>query len=249
MRKIAIIFLSALLCMLLCVPVSALSPFGRITATEDNVAGGTNGSHDTMDNPDTLYDASKTFQLYWDTDPDTWHAAGLTIAFLAPYGIGYGHSNSVVYVENLDFGANGADKVTVALTNAATEDMGSLNVYLDVNPVKDKNAKPIATTVCGTTDGFEEDYAQDFVMDVDIPGGVHTVYFMFTSNVVGSFFGIEFSEAAPPPPPPVEEEAPAPAAPAPAPAAPAPQTGDAGMILVILALAGAVVFVKIKVKT
>ncbi|MCL2159832.1 MAG: carbohydrate-binding protein, partial [Oscillospiraceae bacterium] len=201
------------------------NPFARMTATEDNVEGGTNGSHDTMDNPDALYDASKLFHLYWDTDPDTWHAAGLTIAFLDPYGIGYCHTNSVVYVENLDFGANGADKLSVSLTNAATEDMGSLNVYLDVNPVKDKSAQPIGTTVCGTTDGFEQDYAKDFDIDVNIPGGVHTVYFMFTSNTVGSFFGVQFNEA--PPPPTVEEvveveEAPAPLEEAPAPAAPAP---------------------------
>ncbi|MCL2519136.1 MAG: hypothetical protein FWF15_11285 [Oscillospiraceae bacterium] len=188
-----------------------------------------------------------TFIGIRDTNPETWHAAGLTIAFLDPYGIGYGHKFSTIYIENLDFGANGADKVTVLLTNAATEDVGSLNVYLDVNPIKDKNAQPIATTVCGTTDGFEKDYAKDFTMDVNIPGGTHTVYFMFTSNVVGSFFGVEFNEA-----PAVEivtEEVPADlGTPAVTPPGGAAQTNDAGYIafaiLAFISFAGAVLVFK-----
>ena len=240
MKKILSIILVTILVFAMCAPftvMAANNPFQRMTVTEDNVEGGTNGTHDTMENPAGVYDAGKLFHLYWDTDPDTWHAAGVTIAFLDPYGIGYCHTNSVVYIEDLDFGPNGANKVAVSLTNAATEDMGSLNVYLDVNPIIDRNAQPIGTTVCGTTDGFEGDYAEDFAIDVDIPGGIHTVYFMFTSNTVGSFFGAEFTEA-----PAVEvevipevvDEPDEPAVTAPA---PAPDTGDAGLFMTMLTLA------------
>ncbi|MCL2519137.1 MAG: hypothetical protein FWF15_11290 [Oscillospiraceae bacterium] len=68
MKKIASIFFAAFLVIALCVPVAAANnPFQRMTATEDNVDGGTNGTHGTMDNPDAVYDASKLFHLYWDT--------------------------------------------------------------------------------------------------------------------------------------------------------------------------------------
>jgi len=223
---------------------SGKNPFKRMTATEDNVAGGTNGSHDTMDNPDALYDASKLFQLYWDTDSDTWHNAGVTIAFLAPYGIGYGHEKSVIYIENLDFGANGADKVTVALTNA-NEPFDGLGVYLDVNPVKDKNAKSIAVIKDVLTDGFEEDNAIDYTVDVNIPGGTHTVYFMYLGKQVGSLFSVQFNEA--PPPAVAAPVAEAPAVdntPAPKPVANAPKTGDISIIFVMIALSSAVVIFK-----
>jgi hypothetical protein len=249
MKKAAIIFFAALLIMALCIPVSAINPFARITATEDNVAGGPNGSHETKDDPDALYDASKTFNLYWDTDSDTWAHGGVnTIAFLAPYGIGYGHKFGTQYIENLDFGANGANKVTIGLTYPdADVPYGGLGIYLDVNPVKDKNAKALATITGVLTDGFEEDYAIDYTVDVDIPGGVHTVYFMYLGLEVGSFFSVVFTEAPPPPAPEPEPEAPAetpadvpapePEAPAPAPA-PAPPTGDARILLAILAIFG-----------
>jgi len=257
--KITGIILAALLVMLLCVPVSAINPFQRITATEDNVAGGSNGSHETKENPDALYDASKTFNLYWDTDTETWaHGNVNTIAFLAPYGIGYGHKFGTQYIENLDFGANGADKVTISLTwPDADVEYGGLGIYLNVNPVKDKNAQPLAVINGVFTDGFDEDAAKDYTVDVSIPGGVHTVYFMYLGMDVGSFFSVVFNEAPPPPPPPpaeveVEEEAPAPveetpAAPPPRPAS--PNTGDAGLVLVILALVSAAVFVRARAKS
>ncbi|MCL2814827.1 MAG: hypothetical protein FWD23_09530 [Oscillospiraceae bacterium] len=262
MKKMAIILFAALLTAAMCIPVSAINPFQRITATEDNVAGGPNGSHETKEDPDALYDASKTFNLYWDTDSDTWAHGGVnTIAFLSPYGIGYGHKFGTQYIENLDFGANGANKVTVALTYPDAEvPFGGLAIYLDVNPIKDKSAKPIGTITGVLTDGFEEDYAKDYSVDVDIPGGVHTVYFMYMELEVGSFFSVEFTEAPPPPAPEPDPEpepaapaevpenvpAPEPAAPAPAPA-PAPATGDAGTLFAVLAILGsAVVFTAYK---
>ena len=239
---------------------SGKNPFARMTATEDNVAGGPNGSHETKENPDALYDASKLFQLYWDTNSDYWAHGGVnTIAFLDPYGIGYGHERGVVYIENLDFGANGADKVTVKLTNT-TEPFGGLGIYIDANPIKDANAKPLAVIKDVLTDGYEDVNALDYTVDINIPGGVHTVYFMYLGPDVGSFFSVVFNEAPPPPPPPAGEQ-PAPEQPAPTPAEPetaapaapaapapaAPPTGDSAILAfaaLVLALAAAVVLMR-----
>jgi len=243
-------------------PAAGKNPFARMTATEDNVAGGPNGSHETKENPDALYDASKLFQLYWDTNSDYWAHGGVnTIAFLDPYGIGYGHERGVVYIENLDFGANGANKVTVQLTNT-TEPFGGLGIYIDANPIKDANAKPLAVIKDVLTDGYEDVNALDYTVDINIPGGVHTVYFMYLGPNVGSLFSVVFGEAPPPPPPPAGEQpapeqpaaptpeqpapTPAPAAPA-APAPAAPPTGDSAILAfaaLVLALAAAVVLVR-----
>ena len=229
----------------------ANNPFARLRATADNTeygtadGGGFSPTHDISETPDAAYDASKLFHLYWDANSDTWaHGNVNTIGYLDPYGIGYGHERGTIYIENLDFGANGADKVTVELTNTV-EPFSGLGIYLDTNPVKDSGAQPIAVINDVLTDGFEEGDAKDYTVDLAIPGGIHTVYFMYLGMDVGSFFSVQFNEA--PPPPTVEvvveevEETPAPVeeTPAPAPAAPAPAsppTGNVSMIFGLLAL-------------
>ena len=237
------------------VPSSGNNPFSRLTATADNTEYGTadgegfSPTHSISETPDAAYDASKLFHLYWDTNPDTWaHGSVNTIGYLDPYGIGYGHERGTIYIENLDFGANGANKVTVSLTNTV-DPFAGLGIYLDTNPVKDSGAQPLAVINDVLTDGFEDVNAQDYSVDVNIPGGVHTVYFMYLGMDVGSFFSVEFAEAPPPPAPePEDEPAPAPSEPAaaaPAPTEPAatpaaPITGDISLIFAFAAF-GAVI--------
>lgn len=253
MKKIAVIVFAALSIAVLCMPVSAANnPFQRMTVTENNVEGSSvvaddgrspNSPFDT--NPDGIYDANKLFHLYWDTDSSTWaHGNINVISYLEPYGIGYGHQYGTQYIENLDFGENGADKVIISLTNTA-EPFSGLGIYLDVNPVKDKNAQPIATLTGVLTEGFEDVNAQDFSVDVNISGGIHTVYFMYLGMDVGSFFGAEFKEAAPQSPAPESQES---KVPDPAPF-PAPKTGETGIFMIFPLFLCAVFFAVYKKRT
>ncbi|MCR5263438.1 MAG: carbohydrate-binding protein [Clostridiales bacterium] len=152
----------------------------------------------------------------WD-DPETVDlgGSGQPIQYVGGYGVGYSSLNDQVIFRNVDFGANGADKMVINFSFGAEDrDPATLSVYVD-----QVGGDPVATFTCGFTGGWEETFGQEFESAASVAPGVHDVYVVFTNESSGSFTYIRFNEA---PPIVVETAAPETAAPAPAPAAAAP---------------------------
>lgn len=166
---------------------------------------------------------------------------GQPIQYVEDYGIGYTWINDYAYFENLDFGANGADKATIGFTYGNDTPDCIIELYLDA-----PDGTLLGTYTIGNTGGFSSEFIKDFTIDVEIPSGVHTVYVKWT-NDTGSLFYIQFNEA----PEVVVEETQEPAETVPeSPAAPAaPQTSDTIVIsAIIIMISTAAILVKLRKK-
>ena len=180
-------------------------------------------------------------------DPDTLNEGGNgnPIQYMEDYGVGYSSLNDQVIFEDLDFGANGANKMYISFSFGA-EDPTTLAVYID-----EKSDTPACTYEIGNTGGWEKTFAEEFAADISVHGGIHTIIVEFTNSMSGSFSYIRFDEA-----PDVETEteaeteAPAPGAETaeevPAAPEPAAQTSDIlpGFIILTVILGSAVVLFK-----
>ncbi len=146
--------------------------------------------------------------------------SGQPIQIMEEYGCGYSSTNDVVGFEDVDFGANGADAVTVRFgygndNNTVT----TLDVMID-----DPNGAAVAKLNVGYTGAWTIAGSGYITIPVEIPAGVHSVYFKFTNELSGSLSEAYFSEAEPAP---VEDVAGAPA------------TFDAGVIAAVAAIISA----------
>ncbi len=98
--------------------------------------------------------------------------------------------NDIVVFENIDFGATGANKVTLKLSWGNVG--GDMHIMLD-----GEDSEVIAVVPVTKTKDYHVLAAQLFSADLETPiTGVHDVYCKFASGEPGSFFGIEFTEAA-----------------------------------------------------
>ena len=146
--------------------------------------------------------------------------SGQPIQIMEEYGCGYSSTNDVVGFEDVDFGANGADAVTVRFgygndNNTVT----TLDVMID-----DPNGAAVAKMNVGYTGAWTIAGSGYITIPVEIPAGVHSVYFKFTNELSGSLSEAYFSEAEPAA---VEDVAGAPA------------TFDAGVIAAVAAIISA----------
>lgn len=213
MKKVAIIILTI---MMLTIAVNAADPFTKIVTSPDTKLIDSTADQGTNNHP---------------------------IEYVENYGIGYTWIGDIAYFENLDFGANGADKMTIGYTYGTDDPKECiLEVYLD-SPTGTK----IGTYYISNVGGYSEEFKQDFTIDVNIPGGIHTVYIKWT-NTTGSLFHVQFNEA--PEPEVVVEEAAEPQT-APVTVTKAPQTSDNAIIFMIAALSLSTLIalsIKIKIK-
>ena len=111
------------------------------------------------------------------------------IKYVEGYGCGFGTKGDSVQFKNLDFGANGADKMTISFSYG-DPNTSTLAVYLD-----SLNSAPIATFAITSTGGWDIPFAKEFTTAVKVPGGVHDIYVQFTNEESGSFSYIRFNEA------------------------------------------------------
>ena len=147
--------------------------------------------------------------------------SGQPIQIMEEYGCGYSSTNDVVGFEDIDFGANGADAMSVRFGYG--NDNGSvttLDVMLD-----DPDSAPIAKMEVGYTGAWTIAGSGFITLPVEIPAGVHSVYFKFTNDLSGSISEVHFTEAEPAP---VVEDV-----------AGAPATFDAGVIAAVAAIISA----------
>lgn len=149
------------------------------------------------------------------------------IAYMEAYGVGYSSKGDQVWFENLDFGENGADKITINFSYGA--DGSSTNIAFFVDST---DGEPAAKLNIGYTGGWESTYAKEFTTDIEVPAGKHTIIVEFLDET-GSFNYIRCNEA--------------PAKAAPADDTASASTADPMILTVVLAassLAGAVVMGK-----
>lgn len=214
MKKITVIILAI---MMLTIAVNAADPFTKIVTS-----------------PDTkLIDAT-----------EDQGANNHPIEYVENYGIGYTWIGDFAYFEDLDFGPNGADKMTIGYTYGTDDPKECiLEVYLDST-----TGTKIGTYYISNVGGYSEEFKQDFTIDVDIPGGIHTVYIKWT-NTTGSLFHVQFNEA--PEKEVIVEAASTEPVSAPVTVTSAPQTGDNAIIFMITALIlsiSIILSIKIKIK-
>jgi len=121
--------------------------------------------------------------------------SGQPIQLMDAYGCGYSSTNDIVYFDVVDFGANGADFMTVRF-GFGKEDGNTtkVGVYLD-----DPESAPIATLDIGWTGGWEIAPSGYISAPVEIPAGAHSVYFKFLNDQSGSLSEVYFAEAEPAP--------------------------------------------------
>ena len=121
--------------------------------------------------------------------------SGQPIQLMDAYGCGYSSTNDIVYFDVVDFGANGADFMTVRF-GFGKEDGNTtkVGVYLD-----DPESAPITTLDIGWTGGWEIAPSGYVSAPVEIPAGAHSVYFKFLNDQSGSISEVYFTEAEPAP--------------------------------------------------
>lgn len=111
------------------------------------------------------------------------------IAYMEAYGVGYSSKGDQVWFEDLDFGENGADKITINFSYGA--DGGSTNIAFFVDST---DGEPAAKLNIGYTGGWESTYAKEFTTDIEVPAGKHTIIVEFLDET-GSFNYIRCNEA------------------------------------------------------
>lgn len=149
------------------------------------------------------------------------------IAYMEAYGVGYSSKGDQVWFEDLDFGANGADKITINFSFGANDKSTNIAFFVDST-----DGEPAAKLNIGYTGGWESTYAKEFTTDIEVPAGKHTIIVEFLDET-GSFNYIRCNEA--------------PAKAAPADDTASASTADPMILTVVLAassLAGAVVMGK-----
>lgn len=143
----------------------------------------------------TWVDAEHT--VLWD-DPTTKDKGGWgkEIAYYeGNLAIGLSSLNDYVLFPNMDFGANGAKEMAIHFGYGNDDGtVSTLAVYMD-----DLDSDPICTYDIKYTGGWGDtpEEMEEYVADVEVPGGVHDIYVVFTSEKSGSFNYISFTEAAP----------------------------------------------------
>ena len=160
---------------------------------------------------------------------------GTFISIVDGYGCGNSSQNDCVVFKDVDFGANGADQISMLFGYG--KDDGTLTT---LSVALDEETNLIGEFAIAYTGGWEIANATWVYTPVEIPAGVHTVYIRFTSANSGSFSQVAFAEADPAP---VVEE---PEAEEPAPAT--PETADAGIVVsaALMAVAAGIVLTKKK---
>lgn len=149
------------------------------------------------------------------------------IAYMEAYGVGYSAKGDQVWFEDLDFGENGADKITINFSFGANDNSTNIAFFVDST-----DGEPAAKLNIGYTGGWESTYAKEFTTDIEVPAGKHTIIVEFLDET-GSFNYIRCNEA--------------PAKAAPADDTASASTADPMILTVVLAassLAGAVVMGK-----
>lgn len=149
------------------------------------------------------------------------------IAYMEAYGVGYSSKGDQVWFEDLDFGANGADKITINFSFGANDKSTNIAFFVDST-----DGEPAAKLNIGYTGGWDSTYAKEFTTDIEVPAGKHTIIVEFLDET-GSFNYIRCNEA--------------PAKAAPADDTASASTADPMILTVVLAassLAGAVVMGK-----
>lgn len=149
------------------------------------------------------------------------------IAYMEAYGVGYSSKGDQVWFEDLDFGKNGADKITINFSFGANDKSTNIAFFVDST-----DGEPAAKLNIGYTGGWESTYAKEFTTDIEVPAGKHTIIVEFLDET-GSFNYIRCNEA--------------PAKAAPADDTASASTADPMILTVVLAassLAGAVVMGK-----
>ena len=123
-------------------------------------------------------------------------ASGNPFCYAGNYGTGRNSYGDVAGYQAVDFGANGASKVTVNFgyhkQDPAVDIPTTFAIYVD-----NIFGKPIAnfSVAAGTTKGSEIVNHKEFTADVAVPGGTHNVYFIATNDKSGSFDWIQFTES------------------------------------------------------
>ncbi len=110
------------------------------------------------------------------------------IAYMEAYGVGYSSKGDQVIFEDVDFGANGANKMYINFSYANKEVNTNIAVYID-----NKSDTPACTYNIGYTGGWESKFAKEFSTDIEVPAGKHDIIVEFTDET-GSFTYIRFDE-------------------------------------------------------
>lgn len=114
---------------------------------------------------------------------------GNPIQLMEEYGCGYSTKGDLVIFSDVDFGANGADFMTVRFGYG--NDNGTVtNVALKLD---DPDSAAIATMSIGYTGGWNIEPSGYISIPVDIAGGVHDLYFEFLDET-GSLSYVYFAE-------------------------------------------------------
>ena len=111
------------------------------------------------------------------------------IAYMEAYGVGYSSKGDQVWFEDLDFGENGADKITINFSYGAEGSSTNLAFFID-----NTDGEPAAKINIGYTGGWESTYAKEFTTDIEVPAGKHTIIVEFLDET-GSFNYIRCNEA------------------------------------------------------
>ena len=117
------------------------------------------------------------------------------ISIMEDYGCGNSSLNDVVYFDDVDFGDNGADFMTIRF-GYGWDDGTTTKVGLILD---DPDADPIATMDIQWTGGWDVKTSGYYSIPVEVPAGVHSVYFKFLNEKSGSLSEIYFAEAEPAP--------------------------------------------------
>ena len=117
------------------------------------------------------------------------------ISIMEDYGCGNSSLNDVVYFDDVDFGDNGADFMTIRF-GYGWEDGTTTKVGLILD---DPDADPIATMDIQWTGGWDVKTSGYYSIPVEVPAGVHSVYFKFLNEKSGSLSEVYFAEAEPAP--------------------------------------------------
>jgi hypothetical protein len=135
--------------------------------------------------------------LMWDNSAyNGGGAGGNPFCYAGNYGTGRNSYGDVAGYDDVDFGANGASKVTVNFgyhkQDPAADEPTTFAIYVD-----NIFGKPVAnfSVAAGTTKGSEIVNHKEFTADVQVPGGKHSVYFVATNDKSGSFDWIQFTES------------------------------------------------------
>lgn len=103
------------------------------------------------------------------------------IAYMEAYGVGYSSKGDQVWFEDLDFGENGADKITINFSYGAEGSSTNLAFFVD-----NTDGEPAAKINIGYTGGWESTYAKEFTTDIEVRL-VSTPSSLSSSTRTGSF--------------------------------------------------------------